>query len=902
MAGTVKSDIGAPSLTKKMGGKSSDPSIVETYSDLNPQGRVKFWLSQLDQRKKEEKNWRKDGETTIRVYRRGDGASDDADSSDSNISKYNILAANVDVLMPATYSATPRPDVRRRFAEADDVGRTAAEILERALEYEHDQFDVDHQMEASVMDMLLPGRGGARIMYEATTREVTPGDKLQKLGPDLFLHPNGRRLAKMPDGNGWGFAPDGAVVNGVEPAWEPAEGEPEPYNRNTVSRGAGIADGETPPPIKDEGDAEVSSDPTGSAGEAEEWYFGGTPYPHVEDERTWFEHFHWTDFLHGGGRTWEEVPWAAFRHTLTRAQLRKLPIARKVADAVKLDFDTRTEGDGKKEAPTDGRSEQEDMPFKRAVVWEIWYKDDCRVIWVAPSYKDAPLFERDPDVKFEHFYPTPRPLIAIENPDDLIPAPEYFVYKGLAEELNRAVRRLQKLVSACKARGIYAGSVVDFERVFSSDDNELIPSTSAMPMIQGGAASMSDLVWMVPVDKYIAVIQQLYAYVVNLKDTIYEITGISDIARGSTNANETLGAQKLKAQFASIRILRRQRNVQRFVRDLVRMEGDVICQLFGAETLEGITGMRLPTPEEKAIGKAAAAAMAAKQPPPNSLASIEPPDGVPLEIFLKRPTWDEVMKVLRSSLSRSHKVDIETDSTIANDIAQQQGAISELIGAIVQFFNGVAPFVATPGNPQGILPPEAAKTILMSAVRRFRMGKEVEEALDMIGTVGGAPGAGGQAGGQQQAPAEATPPPPDPVEMAKLQQQGQKDQAQLALDARKVQIDEGHLELDRQKFQVEQAERSRVAQPLEQIHAGIMDQVGGIAASTNQALASIAATVDQTAQMVQSLAAEVSQIAAEIDAPAEILRDGGGQMIGVKKGNRVRAVTRDAKGKPRGLQ
>lgn len=890
----VKGDQGAPSIGKKGAGRTRDPAIVETYGELDDKGRVKFWLSQIEQRQKDEKDFEKDADDTIKVFRKGT----ETDGTDSNVARFNILAANVEVLAPATYSATPRPDVRRRFADPDPIGRVAAEVLERAIEFENDQFDIDHQLQAAVLDMLLPGRGTCRVMYECESHEVAPGVKLEARPKGMFLHPNGRFIGKVPGGAGYGYAPDGA-----KPDWEPLEGEPEPYARPLASRGPEAQNG-TPA----EDDADDKTDAVGDdADDTQEWYLGGTPYPHVDTERTWFEHVNWKDFLYGAGRTWEEVPWVAFRHALTRDQLRRLPISRKVADAIKLDYDIRDDN-SKKPVTNDPRAAQEDMPFKRGIVWEIWFKDEKQVVFIAPSYKTAPIIERAPDVKFERFFPTPRPLIAVENPDDLTPTPEYMVYKGLAEELNRGVRRLQKIISALKARGIYAGAVVDFERVFKADDNELIPSTTAMPLIAGGAASMDALVWMVPVEKLIVVVEQLYAYVQNLKQTIYEITGISDIARGSSNPNETLGAQQLKVQFASIRIQRRQQNVQRFVRDLTRMQADVICQLFGAETLADITGIALPTAAEKKAGMEAAQLAASGQPvPPALIQSVKPPDHMPVTEYLSRPTWDDVMGILRSTIKRTHKVDIETDSTIAADAASQQKSITDLIGAIVQFFEGVAPFVQTPDNPQGMLPPDAAKTILMAAVRRFRLGAEVEEALDMIGSPGAGNGTGvgnfgpmGQPGQPNQQPAQ--PEPPDQVEMAKVQQQGQKDQADAQIRAREVAVKEGGLALDQQRFELDKAKAAHEMTPLADIHAGIMQQVGGLASGTTAALAQIGQTVQAVAQTVASMSAEVKQIAIELDAPAEVIRDGGGNMVGVKKGNRVRAVKRDNKGRPSGLQ
>jgi negative regulator of replication initiation len=734
--------------------KSSEPATAETYDELSKQGRVKFWLRQIEQQQKDDKQFLKRGDITIRTFRQSDKA-----VGDERLSRFNILASNVDVLMPALYSSTPQPDIRRRNPDADPVGRVASDVLERALKFEHDEFDVDEEMEASVLDMQLPGRGVARVMYEAQTETTVP-DGAIKVQPHPetdghFVDEAGATIAQTPDGMGWGKMP--TDPNGE---WTPVPGAPEEHK-----------------PARMAVDGDVADDGTN------DWYFGGTPYPKVLNERTWFEHIPWTDYLEGPGRTWREVQWIAIKHALTRVELRKLPIPRKVADCIELDYDTRDPSNNAKRpvgTNRDPRARQEDLPFKRAIVWEVWDKTTKKVIFVAPSYTDAPLIEKDPEIRFENFFPVPRPLLAIENPDDREPYPPYYVYKGLAEELNRALRRLQKLVSALKVRGIYAGANVDFNRVFQGDDNELIPASDALPLLKDGARAMDDLIWLMPVDKLVEVVNELYKYVENIKQTIYEATGISDIARGQTKASETLGAQQLKAQFASVRIMRGQRQVQRFARDLIRMEAEVICKIFSPETLQRMTGIELPTAQEKQMAMRAAFGGAGVNAPPGAagpmLQDLPPqaPDGVPLEEFLKRPTWDEVMGVLENDMLRSYKIDIETDSTIAADIAQQQGEITQLIQGIVSFFTGIAPFVQGPNNPTGILPPEAAKTILMAAVRKYRLGKEVEEALDMIGQQQIAPGAstaGGAAPGAPAAPNVAPPAggaamPPGPGPMA----------------------------------------------------------------------------------------------------------------------------------------
>lgn len=87
----------------------------------------------------------------------------------SSTARMNILWANVQTLRPAMFSSLPKPDVYRRWRDNDPVGRVAALVLERALEYEVEQYDDFQQtMNACVFDRLITSRGTAWVRYEPT--------------------------------------------------------------------------------------------------------------------------------------------------------------------------------------------------------------------------------------------------------------------------------------------------------------------------------------------------------------------------------------------------------------------------------------------------------------------------------------------------------------------------------------------------------------------------------------------------------------------------------------------------------------------------------------------------------------------------------------------------------------
>lgn len=109
-----------------------------------------------------ERTFRKWEERARKIVKRYQG-----DYVRQNQAQYNILWSNVETLIPAVFARVPQPEVTRRFKDRDAVGRVAALILERALDYEIQHYD-DYRagMVSAVKDRFLGGRGVAWVRYE----------------------------------------------------------------------------------------------------------------------------------------------------------------------------------------------------------------------------------------------------------------------------------------------------------------------------------------------------------------------------------------------------------------------------------------------------------------------------------------------------------------------------------------------------------------------------------------------------------------------------------------------------------------------------------------------------------------------------------------------------------------
>lgn len=438
-------------------------------------------------------------------------------------------------------------------------------------------------------------------------------------------------------------------------------------------------------------------------------------YENVEGEHVCGEEVPWDRFLHGYAKKWKDVPWVSREHFMDKDEVEKnfgAAIAARVEFAALQENSTGDEGNS-------NRDKAGMANIKVAPVYEIWDKTTRKVYFVSPNFKDdflKPPVE-DP-LGLSGFFPCPKPLTFVQKITALTPVPLYAMYEEQAKELNKVTVRINKLIAALKVRGMYDGSVDGIDKVLEADDNTLIPAQNVASLYgSGGGGGLDKSVWLFPIKDIIPVLQQLYLQRNQVKQTIYEITGIADIMRGSSQASETLGAQELKNQWGTLRLKRAQKEVARYARDSLRIMTEIAMSKLHPQTLQGMTGLPIPTGEQKQqVQVQAMQLQSGGQPVPPELAEV-----------LAGPSWTDILSLLKNDLQRSYRIDIETNSTIDAEATEDKKDIGELLNALAQFLNGIGPLIES-----GTMPFDAAKSMMMVIVRRFKFGNEVEEQINAM--------------------------------------------------------------------------------------------------------------------------------------------------------------------------
>lgn len=380
------------------------------------------------------------------------------------------------------------------------------------------------------------------------------------------------------------------------------------------------------------------------------------------NERISFEAVSWRDYREGPAKRWEDVPWVAY----------KICIAKETYDRMADKDLLESQGQKNGEDPPTGEKQDDDID-----VWEYWDKLKGKVCFVRDD--NGKVFKEIEDpLGLPGFFPNPKPLQPVCLTGKRTPVCPFKIYKKLADELDETTKRINKIMKGLKVRGVIAGNASALVELAQADDNEIRVLADVEQLVQTGGLDKAIAWW--PVDQAIKVLAQLYANREQLKASIYEITGISDIVRGASNSGETATAQQIKTQWGSLRIKKMQTLIERMVRDIFVMSAHILVTKFDPQTLTQMTGIEI-TPG--------------------------------------------MQQLMQEDISKQFRINVETDSTVRADLTQKKKEMGEFLAGSAQFFQTAAGIVQQQPAAAGPM-----AEIYAASSRMFRLGKEAEDALE----------------------------------------------------------------------------------------------------------------------------------------------------------------------------
>jgi len=428
----------------------------------------------------------------------------------------------------------------------------------------------------------------------------------------------------------------------------------------------------------------------------------------LKDEYIASELVPWNRFKCGFAQEWKNVPWIAFEHFMNKMEVEEnFPGIEKVEELLVISEHSSRDVDSKS-LPKDRKG------AKLAHVWEVWDKESRRVYFLSPTRQEGFLKTVNDPFQLGNFFPLPEPISLHKKLSSLVPIVPYSYYKEQAEELNTITIRIKRLIKALKVRGFYDSSLEGIEKVLTAEDNTLIPTDALALQDKRG---LDGSIWLVPIEKIITTIQQLFLQRESIKVIIQELSGVADIMRGASRASETLGAQQMKAQWGGMRIGLYKDAIETYLRDSLRLVAELSVKRLGEDTLYKMTNSQLLRlgQKQQLIQQMQTAQSMGQQIPPEA------------QMQLRTPSFEDILQLCKDDAIRNFKIDVETNSTVNIENSMDKQEIGEFLNALAQFLNGALPVVQA-----GLMPLPVVKSILLKVTRRYNFGVEVEEELEKM--------------------------------------------------------------------------------------------------------------------------------------------------------------------------
>jgi hypothetical protein len=600
------------------------------------------------------RRWKKARERYYEMARRSEQlyAGEDYSPYVERPAQLNVFWSIVNTLKPALYAQPPKPEIFRRYPSKDTTARLGSQILERCTRFQVEVSGFDAAVSKAVDDYLVVGQGALWVRYEPKIGVEVPKIRVRELpespAPMMGQMPGMPPMGMGEEMGGEQEAPEAPEAGEAEESYPEA---PEGQEQYVDEMGQPV-------------------DPKLVKQDDEGYYIDGEPVETLVDERCVVDYIHWTDLLFEPARTWAEVRKVARKTHITKKEFKE-----KFGEDAYVTYRNSQEA-----AQEDAEKE---INKGRICVYEVWCKDSNKVYWLAEGHNEI-LKEDEPYLTFDEFFPCPEPLFATLT-TGLIPRPDICFYQDQQETLNQLCQKAQDIARYIKVVSISGSENPELDNILRKPNGTHIQlSNFQMYLQQGGVKSALEVLSMAD---HAAILRVLHEAMEQEKQQIYDITGISDIVRGTSRASETLGAQQIKTQYAMSRISDRQRKVAKFCRDVVALMAQVIKNHFQSQTMIKMAGVSNDPEIEEYLGG--------------------------------------VIDLLRNDTQSDYRIDIETDSTtFADQEAAKQSAI-DLTNALGNLFNVLLPHAQ--GIPQ-LMP--VINELTLYTTSQFEAGREIKGKLE----------------------------------------------------------------------------------------------------------------------------------------------------------------------------
>jgi hypothetical protein len=588
------------------------------------QSTAQRWIGELGVSEKAQSKWLTRAKKIIKRYKK-EGV--DAETGKRG---FSLLWSNTETIRPALYARPPQPVVSRRFKDADPIGRSVSEVLERCLSFSIDRQALDDVLRDATFDFTLIARGQAWERYVPTFGdEIIPRVEVLQLTTDAGVEYRGKE-------------------------------DNEPYEADDI-----------------EGD------------EANGYTAPGEPYRPVIFEQSVTDYVNFEDFGCSPARTWNEVSYVWRAAYLSREEL-----VERFGDDLgkKIPLDWGPKANGARVTDAEEMTKKAKVyeiwdKTSRRVFWisKAW-------AYAPLDEREDPLGLDDFFPCPKPLLGTTANDSLIPVPDYVFyqdQAEEIDDLTGRIGVLEQALRvkgfyagdKKTDLNQLFKADDNMLIPVADWQSL--KEGGGLQAKIEWMPINQVAEALTA----------CINLRKQLIEDVYQITGVADILRGASDASEtyGAQRIKAHWGAVRIRDRQREL--ARFARDILRIKGEVIseKFSIDTLRQMSGVKLPTDAEKQQIMLEiQQQAIlaqGQAQQAAQMGQPPPP----PFQPPPEVLDK--LDDPSWEDVEKVLRDNATRQYRIDIETDSTIEPDETEDKQQAVEFITAMTGFFAQVGPMV-----------------------------------------------------------------------------------------------------------------------------------------------------------------------------------------------------------------
>jgi len=455
--------------------------------------------------------------------------------------------------------------------------------------------------------------------------------------------------------------------------------------------------------------------------------------PEVKDEDIEIDYVHWKDYRESVSRTPDETRWKSKRTFLTKTEA-EARFGKKIA--ADLTYSSKYQSTSDREASDP--QEVKHQIYQRTEIWEIHSLEDRKVFFISPGYEKPIKVPGDMNA-ITGFYPCPKALCATTSNESTVPTAEYKYVSFLVDRINTLQKRLDMLTGAAKVIFAYNAKYASLSDIFNSLETAGIPieEWDAFAGEDGGFEGVTDFI---PIEQYMAAIERIRAELAEKKQEFYELTGYLELTHEDPSG-KTPAERQAEALFANPRTQQKQKEIVRFMRDIVSIVAELICQKFEGDKMLTIAGYPTEPPTPPALPPALPPAAPPQMPPmegpmpPDMMGGGAPPEPPappepdPAQVQFEKDMAEftlnqDAIRLLKDNVRRHFSIMIETDSTIAVDNRLEKRDRIEFLNMSQAFFQNLQGMSQTGGAFV-----ESACEFFLFGLDAFRVARPLEEKL-----------------------------------------------------------------------------------------------------------------------------------------------------------------------------